>query len=83
MNEVWITHAAAVTGLGTDLEQTWQRLALGETAVRPLELFPTERYGAGNAAWIEGLGARGGHSRLYPLLERLLYGFGPIPPTAA
>lgn len=78
-SEVWITDTAAVTGLGADLETLWRRLLAGESAIRPLERFATGGYIAGSAAWIAGLGPAGGRSRLYPLLELLLDGFGPVP----
>ncbi|MGZ8463527.1 MAG: beta-ketoacyl-[acyl-carrier-protein] synthase family protein [Candidatus Deferrimicrobiaceae bacterium] len=80
MREVQITRAAAVTGIGPDLETTWRRLQAGESAVRPVVRFDTRRYTARNASWIEGLDRRGGRSLLYPLLERLLDGFAPVPP---
>ena len=80
MNEVLVTATASVTGLGPDLETTWRRLLAGETAVRPIRRFDAGRYPARNASWIEGLESRGNRSLLYPLLERLLDGFGPLPP---
>ncbi len=80
MRDVRIVRAASVTGLGPDLETTWRRLRDGESAVRPIGRFDTGRYVARNASWIDGLESRGGRSLLYPLLERLLDGFGPVPP---
>ncbi|MGZ8463334.1 MAG: beta-ketoacyl-[acyl-carrier-protein] synthase family protein [Candidatus Deferrimicrobiaceae bacterium] len=80
MSEVRITRAASVTGLGPDLETTWRKLLDGESAVRPVARFDTRRYMARNASWIEGLECIDGRSLLYPLLDRLLDGFGPVPP---
>ena len=71
---------ASVTGLGPDLDTTWRRLLAGETAVRPIRRFDTGRYPARNASWIEGLESCGNRSLLFPILERLLDGFGPLPP---
>ncbi len=79
MNEVLITATATVTGLGPDLDTTWRRLLAGETAVRPIRRFDVGRYPAGNASWIEGLESRGDRSLLFPILERLLDGFDPLP----
>ncbi|PJB32626.1 MAG: beta-ketoacyl synthase [Deltaproteobacteria bacterium CG_4_9_14_3_um_filter_65_9] len=79
MNEIRITEAASVTGLGPDLETTWRRLLAGETAIRPIRRFDAGRYSARNASWVEGLESGGNRSLLYPLLERLLVGFGPLP----
>jgi len=80
LNEVRITATASVTGLGPDLDTTWRGLLAGETAVRPIRRFDAGRYPARNAAWIEGLESRGNRSLLFPILERLLDGFGPLPP---
>ncbi len=80
MNEVRITAMASVTGLGPDLDTTWRRLLAGETAVRPIRRFDASLYPARNASWIEGLESRGNRSLLFPILERLLDGFGPLPP---
>jgi 3-oxoacyl-[acyl-carrier-protein] synthase II len=79
MSGVWITRIAAVTGLAPDLDRTWQRLLGGESAIRPVSLFPAGRYLAGNGAWVDGLTPREGESRLFPLLDALLGGFGPVP----
>jgi len=80
LSEVLVTRTAVVTGLGPDLETTWRRLLDGETAIRPIERFRTASCLAGNASWIDGLESSGGRSLIYPLLERLLDGFGPVPP---
>jgi 3-oxoacyl-[acyl-carrier-protein] synthase II len=80
LNEVLITASATVTGLGPDLDTTWRRLLAGETAVRPIRRFDAGRYPARNASWIEGLESRGDRSLLFPVLERLLDGFVPLPP---
>ncbi len=80
LNEVRVTASASVTGLGPTLDATWRRLLAGETAVRPILRFDASRYPARNASWIGGLESGGSRSLLYPLLERLLDGFGPLPP---
>ncbi|MFA6148329.1 MAG: beta-ketoacyl-[acyl-carrier-protein] synthase family protein [bacterium] len=79
MNEVRITATASVTGLGPDLDTTWKRLLAGETAIRPIRRFDAGRYPARNASWVGELEPGGDRSLLYPLLERLLDGFGPLP----
>jgi len=83
MREVCITAAQTVTGLGPDLESLWRGVLAGESAIRPLERFDTGRYLSKDASWIEGLDCRNGRSGIYPLLERLLVGFGPVPGDAA
>jgi 3-oxoacyl-[acyl-carrier-protein] synthase II len=70
---------ASVTGLGPDLDTTWRRLLAGESSIRPIRRFDASRYSAGSASWIEGLEPDGNRSLMYPLLERLLDGFGPLP----
>jgi 3-oxoacyl-[acyl-carrier-protein] synthase II len=79
MLEVCISAAQTVTGLGPDLGSLWRGVMGGESAIRPLTRFATGRYLSANASWIEGLECRNGRSGIYPLLERLLDGFGPVP----
>jgi 3-oxoacyl-[acyl-carrier-protein] synthase II len=82
MKEVCISQAQTVTGLGPDLESLWRGVLAGESAIRPLTRFGTGRYLSSNASWIEGLDCKNGRSGIYPLLERLLDGFGPVPADA-
>ncbi len=83
MKEVWITAAAAVTGLGNTLDETWQGLLAGRSAIAPVSRFTVERYTSGVAACIEGLEAQGGRSLMYPLLERLRRAMPPVPADSA
>ncbi len=83
MREVCLCAAQAVTGLGPDLNSLWRGVMAGESAIRPLTRFATNRYLSGNASWIEGLQFQDGRSGIYPLLERLLDGFGPVPADAS
>ena len=82
MREVCISAAHAVTGFGPDLNSLWRGIMAGESAIRPLTRFATSRYLTGNASWIQGLEAKSGQSRLYPLLELLFDGFAPVPEGA-
>lgn len=82
MSEACICAAQTTTGLGPDLDSLWRGVMAGESAIRPLTRFATGRYQSGNASWIEGLESINGHSSIYPLLEQLLDGFGPVPPDA-
>lgn len=83
MKEVCISAVQVVTGLGPDLESLWQGAMAGKSAIRPLTRFATDRYLSKNASWIEGLESTTGRSGVYPLLERLLDGFAPVPADAA
>jgi 3-oxoacyl-[acyl-carrier-protein] synthase II len=55
----------------------------GESAIRPLERFQTDRYISRNASWIENLEPETGKSRMYPLLKLLLKDLGPVPVDSA
>ncbi len=79
MKEVYITAAATVTGLGNDLETLWQKMLAGESAIRPVQRFATDRYNTANASWIADIEQAHGSSRIYPLLDLLLDRFGPVP----
>lgn len=80
MIEPSIVAAQVVTGLGPDLDSLWRGAMAGESAIRPLTRFATDRYISANASCVEGLAATG--SLIYPLLERLLDGFPAVPPDA-
>jgi 3-oxoacyl-[acyl-carrier-protein] synthase II len=80
--EVAICAAQTVTGLGPDLESLWRGVMAGESAIRPLTRFATGRYLSGLASWVDGLQAENGRSGIYPLLDRLLDGFAPVPADA-
>ena len=82
MKEACICAAQTVTGLGPDLESLWSGVLSGRSAIRPLERFATDRYISANASWIEGLECRNGRSGIYPLLEQVLEGVGPVPADA-
>ena len=82
MNEVVITAAAAVTGLGDSLKQTWDRLLRGECAFAPVTRFDAGSFTSSIAACVPDLAPAANGSRLPVLLERLLDGFGPVPPDS-
>ena len=79
MREVCLTAAQVVTGLGPDLDSLWRGVLAGESAIRPLTLFSTDRYHCQKASVIEGLQAPDGGSRIHALLDRLLEGFPAVP----
>lgn len=74
-----ITDVVTLTGLGDGLELLWQKLVGGESAIRPVIRFPTDRYTAGIAACIEALPNFSGRSLVHTLLDRLCSHMGPIP----
>lgn len=79
MKEVCLCAANTVTGLGPDLDSLWRGTMAGESAIRPFSRFPTARYLSGNAALVEGVESKNGHSAMYQLLELLRDGFVPVP----
>ncbi|MBJ6798601.1 beta-ketoacyl-[acyl-carrier-protein] synthase family protein [Geomonas propionica] len=78
MNEVCITAAQTVTGLGTGVQALFDGMMAGNSAVAPVQRFGTARYISPNACCVPGLTADE-DSLLYPLLERLLDGFPAVP----
>jgi 3-oxoacyl-[acyl-carrier-protein] synthase II len=79
MKEVVITAAAVVTGLGDNLDGTWDRLLDGESAFAPVDRFDTGAYTASLAACVPDLAPAASGSRLPSLLDRLADGLGPVP----
>ncbi len=82
MKNVWLTDAAAATGLGCDLESTWRGLLKGESAIRTIRRFRAEPYKSDAAACIDELERRGDRSLIVDLIERVVSGMGEIPDDA-
>jgi 3-oxoacyl-[acyl-carrier-protein] synthase II len=80
--EVWVTDATAVTALGRNLEELWQRLLSGHSAIAPIERFSVKGYKSRFAACIEDLNCSGTLSAIHDLLGRLYEEMGPIPTDA-
>ncbi|MDP7417342.1 MAG: beta-ketoacyl synthase N-terminal-like domain-containing protein, partial [Desulfobacterales bacterium] len=81
-NTVTITDAAAITALGTNLQETWQGVLAGRTAIRPINRFPVGNYSTKVAACVEDLKSSHGESLLHSLLDRLFVTRTSIPTDA-
>jgi 3-oxoacyl-[acyl-carrier-protein] synthase II len=81
-NTVYITDAVAVTALGDDLNESWQKILAGASAITPVDRFPVGNYNSKIAACIHSLKPAGTHSMIYSLLDRLLNQMRPVPPDA-
>lgn len=72
LTDVWITDVRAVTALG-DLEETWNGLLQGRSAIRKVTHFDTSGLPCHLAASIDNLcPPADGRSRLHPILDRVL-----------
>ena len=81
-NTVTITDAAAITALGANLQESWQGILSGQTAIRPINRFPVDNYSTKVAACVENLRASHGKSLLHSFLNRLFSEKASIPPDA-
>ena len=79
---VWVTDTASVTALGRNLEELWQRLLGGHSAIAPVERFPVKGYRSRFAACIEDLSFTGNASTVHDILGRLMDQMGPVPGDA-
>jgi 3-oxoacyl-[acyl-carrier-protein] synthase II len=79
---VIIADSGVITALGDDLQELWQGILAGVTAIRPVSRFPVRNYSSKIAACIEDLKPAGNRSMIHPLLDRLFIGLGPVPPDA-
>jgi len=79
---VWVTDAVAVTALGANLEELWQRLLWGHCAIAPVVRFSVKSYKSRFAACIPDLNGLGSRSAIHGLLGRLFKGMGPVPTDA-
>ena len=80
--EVWITDAKSVTALGANLDELWQRLLRGHSAIAPVLRFPVNGYKSRFGACIESLNCSGPLSAIHDLLGRLFKEIGPVPTDA-
>ena len=80
--EVWVTDATAVTALGRNLEELWQQLLWGHSAIAPIERFSVKGYKSRFAACIEDLNCSDTLSAIHDLLGRLHKEMGPVPTDA-
>ncbi len=78
--QVYITHVETVASLGYTLDELWQGLLAGHTAIKPVRRFPITNYKAGVAACIPDLMPRDEKSMIHSLLNPLLKNLGPVPP---
>ena len=79
---VWITDANAVTALGQNLEDLWQRLLSGHSAIVPVDRFSVAGYKSPFAATIKDLNRDGTLSAFHNLLTRLFHGMENVPADA-
>jgi len=79
---VWITDTTSVTALGRNLEELWQRLLSGQSAIAPVKRFSVNGYRSRFAACIEDLNRTGNLSAFHDLLTRLFDQMGPVPTDA-
>ena len=75
-----ITEALTVTGLGDNLEVLWHQLMKGASAIKPVNRFAVDNYGAKVAACIQDLKPLGDRSLIHSLLDRVFSSLGPVAP---
>jgi len=79
LREVWITDSGVATGAGLSLEETWQMLLTGKTAIRDITRFPVSSYRSSLGSCIPQLQPSGSASLIHILLHLLVDQMGPVP----
>ena len=79
---VWITDVNTVTALGQNLEDLWQGLLSGHSAIVPVDRFSVAGYKSAYAATIKNLNREGPLSAFHNLLTRLFHGMETVPADA-
>ncbi|MEJ2052466.1 MAG: beta-ketoacyl synthase N-terminal-like domain-containing protein [Calditrichaceae bacterium] len=79
MGHVFFTKRAVVTGLGSSLRETWRRLIDGESAVRPIDYFKTDRLDYHQAAYVKDLRSDENVNHVCELTSRVLSQIGDVP----
>lgn len=80
MKAVYIVKQAVVTGLGNSIEETWDRLIKGESALAAVAPRHTDRSGGRRAALISDLVPLGGENRVCAVARRALDRIRPVSP---
>ncbi len=76
---VLVIDCAAVTGLGSNLDELWQGLMAGKSAIEPVRRFSASHYRSRLASCIEGLSESGEPSMTHALLNRLTSQIHDVP----
>lgn len=79
MKEALIASVGIITSLGATLDDTWEGLIGGKTAIRNLSRFPTDPYRARIAACIDNLNGHGERSMICDLIGRICAAAADIP----
>ncbi len=79
IREVWITDVAVATALASNYETSWQRLAEGQTGIKPLRRFAVENYRAHHAGYLDELRSSDGRSMIHALIDLVLAGMASVP----
>ncbi|MFO7707873.1 MAG: beta-ketoacyl synthase N-terminal-like domain-containing protein [Desulfobacterales bacterium] len=82
MREVFVVRQAVATGLGPDIDTTWQGLLQGRSAVGVPERLPADRGGRAGVPRIPAAPAAARKNRVCALARRVLAAVAPIPPGA-
>lgn len=79
MNPVYFTKMAFATGLGDLLDINWQKLMVGESAIKPINYFKTDRLDYHKASFIDNLRSEPHINHVCKLTTRILSQIGDIP----
>ena len=79
MKEVYFTKAAIATGLGGTLSENWHRLMSGESAIKPINYFKTDRLDYHNASFVDDLRSDPNVNYISELTKRVLDQIGEVP----
>lgn len=82
MREVWVTDVAVATALGSNYETSWQRLAEGQTGIKPLRRFAVDNYRAHHAGFLDELRPSDGKSMIHALIDLVLAEMDTVPSDA-
>jgi 3-oxoacyl-[acyl-carrier-protein] synthase II len=79
MNPVYFTKTAIATGLADSLDQNWQKLMSGESAIKPINYFKTDRLDYHKASFMHNLRSDPNANHLCELTKLVLKQIGEVP----
>jgi 3-oxoacyl-[acyl-carrier-protein] synthase II len=80
MQDVYVVKQSIATSLGNSVEDTWQRLLKGHSALDAIRRFHADRLTARTACCIPDLPTRAAENRVCALTRRVLDQITPVPP---
>jgi len=79
MNEIFVADTSIVTAMGNSMDEMWPKLCAGDSAIKVIQRFRTDRLMYHDAACVEGLEPDEGKNLICKLMSGALDNLKPLP----